>query len=270
MRNSKTSSFILYGPGKTERFVRGGSGMARKILPLLAVVIFAAVWGGGYAFPNPQTADQSSAGAPSAQTGRPPEKLAENGRVLGKQVKPRPGEMCLVCYTPIGPDDVVYLVKGQRVPLHAMVCYGELAKHPQNFLTIPQPHGAFLGAGAEEQAVSPAWFLAGLYVLLGLIFAAMCAHQALDRGRSPAGWFGAGLFFNAFGYLALLTRPALEVGSPGGVPGGLGKVAATRAPVPCPCCGKTNHPAAEECAGCGEKLRPAVDSDLTRAGLRSS
>jgi len=188
--------------------------------------------------------------------------------MLGKQVEPRPGEVCLVCNQPITADDVVYVVRGHRIPLHAAACYGEFKDHPWKYLAILEPHGAFLGSGGEGQRLSLGWFLAGLYILVGLVFAALCAHQAMHRGYSPAVWFGTGLVLNAFGYLLLVTRPRKDVEALAGVPKGLQKVPVTYEPRPCPACGRLNHPAASECAGCGGKLDPSMESEVQRAGLR--
>jgi hypothetical protein len=205
-----------------------------------------------------------------AKPAQPDSQLIVNGKVLGQEVPPRPREICVVCKRPIGTEGVVYLVKGQRFPLHVPACYEKFRKNPLSFLAMLQPHGAFLGASGETHDLSFGWFLAGLYVLVGLVFAALCAQRAMSSGRSPAAWFGAGLALNALGYLLLLTLPKHAIHDPGGVPEGLGKVPVTFAPQPCPTCGRMNHPAADRCADCGEKLRPAVSSEVGKAGLHSS
>ena len=61
--------------------------------------------------------------------------------------------MCVVCGRPIGTGDVVYLVNGQRVPIHISDCYAQFRKNPQAYLAALQPHGAFLGAGGEAHRV---------------------------------------------------------------------------------------------------------------------
>ena len=40
------------------------------------------------------------------------------------------------------------------------------------------------------------------------------------------------------------------------------RVPATRAPLPCPACGGTNHPSAAKCSHCGATLTPAVQSEV--------
>lgn len=193
--------------------------------------------------------------------------LVVNGKPLGQPVAPRSGEVCVVCKRPLGTEGMVYLINGQRLPLHLGNCYSAFAKDPQKFFAILQPHGAFLGTSDEGRGLSWAWFLAGLYVLLGLVFAALCAHRALNAGRNPAAWFAAGLLLNALGFLWLLTRPRRQVTE--AVPEGLGKVATTYAPLPCPACGALNHPAADRCAACGNRLESVVSSEVEKVGLRS-
>jgi len=124
-------------------------------------------------------------------------------------------------------------------------------------------------AGNDQPNVSRVWIYGGLYVLLGLVFAAICAHRALHVGYSPWAWFWLGLVLNAFAYLLLLTRPKREVRAPAGVPLGLGKIAATHAPQRCPKCGAFNHPSALRCLGCGASLSPGVESEVSRVGLDS-
>lgn len=204
----------------------------------------------------------SAAAGPQA-----PKELVINGKVVGRLVPAKVGETCLVCNEPLHAGDVVYLVGGQRVPIHLGPCDSALRAQPRHWLAQLRPRGAFLGAEADQPVPSAGWFFLGFYILLGLIFAALCAHQALHVGRSAYGWFAAGLVLNAFGYLILLTRPRREVQAPAGVPRGFGKIAATYAPQPCPKCGATNHPAASECITCGARLAPAVDAEVKRAGL---
>lgn len=198
-----------------------------------------------------------------------PDELMIGGKILGFRVAAQAGDYCLVDHGELHQGDAVYLVDGQRVALHWPQCYRALAAEPQSFLAKLRPRGAFLGASREAAKLSPAWFLFGAYVLVGLIFGALCAHVAVNRGQSPAVWFGAGLFFSAFGYLLLLTRPALPVAAPEGVPRGLRKIALTFSPAACPMCGRENHPSANRCLGCGSALTPRVASELARAGLET-
>ena len=224
---------------------------------------------------------QAQTGSPGSGAAQPPKEVVIDGEAVGPRVPARPGETCIVCNNPVGPDDPVYIVQGQRVPMHA-ADERELLSHPQKYLMRLKPlGGALLGAdsnqpgmanrgGGNRQDASGAWIYGGLYVLLGLVFAALCAHRALHTGYSPWGWFGLGLVFNAVAYILLLTRPQREVQAPAGVPSGLGKIAATHAPQRCPKCGAPNHPSAGKCLRCGASLSPRVESEVRRAGLQSA
>lgn len=211
----------------------------------------------------PQAPAQTEAASPQV-----PAEVKADGATLARRVSPRPGDICLVCNHPVDEGDVVFLVRGQRVPIHLEELQSDLWAQLEGLLAQLEPRGAFIGAEQTQRALSSAWFFLGIYVLLGLAFAALCAHRALHVGHSPAAWFGIGLVLNAFGYLFLLTRPKREVQAPAGVPGGLRKIAATHAPLPCPGCGALNHPSASACIGCGGELEPKTISEVARAGLR--
>jgi hypothetical protein len=179
------------------------------------------------------------------------------------EVTPRRHEVCLGCLKAIGPGDKVYLVEGQRVPVHVGHCDDVVRADPQRFLSILKPRGGlFGGETAPRVPATDLWLFLGMYVVLGLVFSAVCAHRALNSGRRPVRWFFAGLFFNAAGYLALLTRAAAPV-----VPSryaGMTKIPSTAEPEPCPACGEANHPTAARCQSCGGALRPAGLSEVAK------
>jgi len=223
--------------------------------------------------------DQAQEGSSGSRSAQPSNRVAIDGEVAGPRVPAKPGETCIVCDSPVGPDDPVYLVQGQRVPVHADE-EREFLSNPRKYLMRLKPMGgALLGAdsnqpgmanrtGNDQPSVSVVWIYGGLYVLFGLVFAAICAHRALHTGHSPGVWLGLGLVLNVFAYILLLTRPKREVRAPAGVPLGLGKIAATHAPQGCPKCGAFNHPSATRCLGCGASLSPEVESEVERIGLR--
>jgi len=225
--------------------------------------------------------EQAQQGSPGVRSAQPSNPVVIDGQVVGPRVRANPGETCIVCDNPVGPDDSVYLVQGQRAPVHAAE-EREFLSHPGRYLMRLKPlGGALLGAdsnqpgmanraGNNQQSVSHAWIYCGLYVLLGLVFAAICAHRALHVGYSAWAWFGLGLVLNAFAYILLLTRPKREIRAPAGVPSGLGKIAATHAPQHCPKCGAFNHPSAVRCLECGASLSPGVESEVRRVGLHSA
>lgn len=224
--------------------------------------------------------EQPPGGSSSAVQSQPSDGSSIDGQSIGPRLRPKPGEICTVCNNPVGTDDSVYLVQGQRVPVHAGAEEGEFFSHPQKYLMRVKPvGGGFLGADSNQPGManragdarpgaSDLWIYAGLYAVLGLVFAALSAHRALHTGHSPKAWFGLGLVLNLFAYVLLLALPKREVYAPAGVPLGLGKIAATHAPQRCPRCGKFNHPSAADCLRCGASLSPQVESEVNRVGLR--
>ncbi|MCA9771162.1 MAG: zinc ribbon domain-containing protein, partial [Myxococcales bacterium] len=175
---------------------------------------------------------------------------------------PRPGDRCAVCGTPLGPDDVVLLIKGRRVPLMAKMQKGFLANPDRAFAQL-QPKSALFTEPMEAPRMRSGWFLFGLYVLVGLVFAGLTSYAAVNRGRRPVPWFFAGLAVNVLALLALLTRPRAERVS--GLRTGLRKVALTHSPARCPACGFETHPSARRCPGCGGALSPSFESETARA-----
>jgi hypothetical protein len=181
----------------------------------------------------------------------------------------RAGETCIVCDKPIGTKDRAYEVEGQRVPVHAGACDTAFLRNPGHYLARLKPRGAFLSAEPNlGPNISWGWFTLGIYVLLGLVFGAFCAYRAVNHALKPWPWFLAGFFFNFFGFLALVTRPAGKSSmAPAGLPRGLVKVPTTSSPRICPYCGTANHPAATSCTGCGSRIEPLVISEVSRVGL---
>ncbi len=185
-----------------------------------------------------------------------------------KTVEPRPGETCLVCNQAVSSTDRVYEVDGQRAPVHQGACERAFTQAAYRYLGKLKPRGAFLGAEPSARPnLSPGWLLFGTYVLLGLLFGALCGYRALNRCLQPAPWFFAGFFFNLLGYLALLTRPAGDrTLAPAGLPPGLVKIPTTYSPRRCPGCGEMQHPSAARCTACGGKLEPLVASEVSKVG----
>lgn len=128
-----------------------------------------------------------------------------------------------------------------------------------------RPRGGLFSEEGGDRAVSLAWFLGGLYVLAGLIFAGASAHLAIQKALPPVPWFLAGFFLNAIGYLFLLTRPpGNREDLPAGIPAGLHKVPQTYTHYVCPGCSATVHPAARACPGCGAPLEPQFESEADK------
>lgn len=205
------------------------------------------------------TAIPQAAGARSAGSDQEPASPGVN-------VAPHPGDICIVCNRPVGPDDRAYLIDGQRVAVHA--AEDDLFRRDSNrYLAHVRPRGGLLGTEPDAQAaLTTHWLAFGAYVLLGLIFAGLSGYGAVNRGLRPVPWFFLGLAFNVIAYLVLLTRPRSHAGFEEPARG-LSKVHVTYAPEPCPGCGAPNHPSASACAGCGAQLVPRVNSEVGKATL---
>jgi hypothetical protein len=137
-------------------------------------------------------------------------------------------------------------------------------------VAIPlQPQSALFHqeSDAHYPAVGSGWFLFGVWVLLALIFGGLSGYAAVSKGLNPIPHFFIGFFLSALGYIYVLTRPALA--KRGEVPAGLVKVHTTFAPMPCPQCGSTQHPAATKCLGCGAELQPLTQSEVIRVKPRA-
>lgn len=198
----------------------------------------------------------------------PPEIVAEQELLVqGEHVRiiqHQGGALCVVCGKAVHAHDRMYLIRGQRVAVHepGSPCDTAFREDPRRFLAALQPRGAFLG-GAPAQGAGFAWFYLGIYVLVGLVFAALCGQLALERGHPQLQWYLAGFFLSLLAYGALRARPARALLAPAGVPAGLGKISSTYAPSHC-ACGAENHPSAKQCSTCGAELQPQVVSEVAR------
>ncbi len=184
-------------------------------------------------------------------------------------VDPKPGDRCIVCNTPLREGDKVYLVEGQRVGVMNEMA-PTLFSDPWKYLARLKPRGGLFGGEmAPASAVSDAWLFLGIYVLVGLVCAALCTHRALNIGQAAIPWLFAGLFLNVFAYAALMTRPPLPGQAAAGY-GGVVKIPSTAEPAACPQCGSLNHPTAATCLGCGAELSPATVSEVARLRAASN
>lgn len=178
------------------------------------------------------------------------------------------GEQCLVCRRAVHGEPVVEArFKGRR--FHVRVdMLDEFRSDPERyFRSLEARSGLFDEVAFPDQAARSGygWFTLGLYVLVGLVFAAACGALAVNRGRPAWAWFFAGLFFNLPALIALLVGSRGEAAAvPAGVPGGLRKVPTTRAPIACPSCGSEIHPAARRCSRCGAALAPLVEAETEK------
>jgi hypothetical protein len=143
-------------------------------------------------------------------------------------------------------------------------CCAAWEQDPDAVFSSLQPRGALVDEPAVERPpAGAAWFLAGLWLLLGVVGGAACAYRAVSTARPAPGWFCVGFLLPVLGpVIGLAVMRSGPGGVRAGVPRGLGKVPRTLAPLPCPRCGETNHPRARECPRCGSPLEPAGSSEL--------
>lgn len=224
-----------------------------RVCWLILLVCFG--WASAPAQPPAQTQDASKQDA------------AKKDSPFSTAVPVKEGDRCIICGTPLQPHDKVYLVEGQRVGVMSQM-EPTLLSDPWAYLARLKPRGGlFGGETVREGRVSNVYLLAGLYLTVGLAFAAICAHRALNVGGRPVPWFFAGLAFNAFGYLALLMRSKGEADGAPAAPAhrGVVKIPATAEPAACPTCGGLNHPSATECSSCGAALTPEAVSEVALA-----
>lgn len=233
------------------------------LLGALSISLFAA----SFEIPSANLQQENPAASPETNEISAPD-LVVRGEVVGRPVKPEPGELCLICKLPVDGEELAYLVEGQRIAVHRADCLRVLQSNARKWLAGLKTRGAFLGAVPAHSPPSYVVFFASLYVLAGLIFGALSAHRAFHTGYRPLAWFGLGFLFNVAAFLVLMLCPRREVAAPAGVPSGLRKIAATFSPESCPDCGATNHPSASECGGCGSTLKPRIKSEVEKAGLK--
>jgi hypothetical protein len=181
--------------------------------------------------------------------------------------KSEPGEKCAVCGTSLSEEDVALIFKGRRVPLDREMVT-EFLKNPERYFIDLQPKGALFQENGNSSGstalggVSGEWFLAGLFLLVSLIFAGLSGYAAVSKGLKPIPHFFLGLTCNIFGYVYTLTRPSFS--KPAEIPHGLAKIPSTSNPIPCDACGTLNHPSAKACTGCAASLNPRIESEVAR------
>lgn len=172
----------------------------------------------------------------------------------------------LVCGAELAIDDgLAFLYKGRRITLDALHLE-EFLRNPAAYFTDLQPRGALFQESGGGR-LGRGWLYLGVWMVLGLAGAAACTGVALRKGLSPVQWFAAGLAFNILAVIIVVTRPARE---PVSLPPRLAKIPTTPAPYVCARCGGQNHPTSSRCGDCGADIEPTADSEVERAGLKSS
>lgn len=187
------------------------------------------------------------------------------GRTVLDQ-RPGEGERCIVCKQEVHGDEVLEIrYKGRRFHVKADMLDEFDAEPLAYFVDLQARSGLFDERAVATREMSLGWLAFGTYVVIGLVFSALCGYLAIGRGHPPLPWFFAGLAGNLAALAVLLATPRKDLGAlPAGVPPGLAKVPSTRSPVPCPSCGTSNHPAAAACGGCGAELTPTAQAETAR------
>ena len=179
--------------------------------------------------------------------------------------RPADGEQCLVCRQLIYQGDIVEVrYKGRTFHVAAKMIE-DFKADPDRYFRSMQAHGGLFDESAfETPDMDLGWLGFGVYILVGLVFGAICSYAALNRGLSGTTWFAAGLIGNvlAWGAFYLTQRGVARRDDRSR---GLSKIPATRLPVDCPACGESNHPSASACGGCGEPLEPSIEPETARA-----
>ncbi len=176
------------------------------------------------------------------------------------------GERCIVCEQQIYGDEIVEVrFKGRTFHVAGKMLEALESDTNSYFQQLQARSALFDERSMEGREMSFGWLLFGSYVLVGLIFAAICGYLAVGRSLAPLPWFFAGLVGNVAALMVLLVSARGDsTVLPAGIPSGLAKVPVTRAPLPCTQCGADNHPSAAACGGCGSELSPLVQAEMAR------
>ncbi|RMG61867.1 MAG: hypothetical protein D6715_12835 [Calditrichaeota bacterium] len=177
----------------------------------------------------------------------------------------QPGDFCIVCNVGARHLERVVLYRGRRVGLCALHP-STFASNPDYFFQQLQPQGAlFHEDSISRKALRWGWFIAGAWITLAIFSAGLSCWIAQCKGLPAKKWFYLGLVLNVLSLPVIMTRRALARLK---LPPHVTKPPTTALPEPCPDCGALNHPAATECSGCGKPLKPKMQSEVARAGLK--
>ncbi len=240
---------------------------ATRLLSLVGLVLVVALTGSTYAQEPPtstSTTATSTTSTSTASTHTEDPWEIDPAEVLDQ--RPGQGERCLVCGQRIRGDEIVELRFRGRTFHVAAKMLSDFEDNPEAYFQSLQARTALFDESAVvERAMSRGWLLLGLYVLLGLISAAICGYLAVTKALPPLSWFFAGLVGNVAAIFVLLATPKGDASTlPAGIPRGLAKVATTRSPLACAACGHLNHPAARSCGHCGKPFTPSIEPETAR------
>lgn len=151
---------------------------------------------------------------------------------------------------------------GRRYYMDREACQAMFMKDPERFVRKIEPRAALFSPSAPDRpSYGPAVLYLAIWVVIGLLSGGATSYVAVQKGLSGRNWFLIGFVLNVIGIGLVLRCRGREMlfGTRG-----LCKTPQTYEPVPCSC-GKSNHPSATECTGCGRKLQPSTESDVARA-----
>jgi len=176
------------------------------------------------------------------------------GYVLKFKIVPaKENERCVITGFILRPDkDIVLQMKGERrIPLKrgAIKLFLE---NPGKYFYQHMPKGAlFTEELSKTEPLSLFWLYFGIYIFIGLIFGALSAQKAVEKGFPVKFWFATGLLLNILAFCAVMAKKEAEHPD---IPKGLHKIHHTVTPISCPECGYENHPSEKRCVDCGHSL----------------
>lgn len=138
------------------------------------------------------------------------------------------GDRCIVCGAKLSDQDVVFMVRGRRVPV-AKSLVDELKANPEKYFFSLQPKGALFSEDSEGSGDRWNWFIFGIFVLVSTI---------------------------VFGLFSSIKTKVAK---------GSWKAERTSRPVVCDYCFFPNHPAAESCTSCSRSITPRYKAEASRA-----
>jgi hypothetical protein len=172
------------------------------------------------------------------------------------------GDLCIVCDMEIDKNSGIgFLLQGRRITIDLEHVH-EFFNNPEKYFYKMQAKVALYDERAIiSDQINPDWFLFGLWIVIALICAAICANIAMRKGLNSQSWFYYGFVFNLFGliYLTTLVNKSTHI-----LPKRLGKINLTDAPLKCNACDQYNHPSANECSYCGNGLQSISESELDK------
>ncbi len=182
---------------------------------------------------------------------------------LSPDPKPLPARVhCPVDGEPVDDGRFVVLWHGRHYFMDRDECVRMFMGNPEAYARKVEPRAALFSAPHPSRPTfGPNLFYFGLYVVLGILSGGITAYVAVQKGLNARTWFFAGLLANVIAVAMVATCRGQEILFR---KKGLCKTPQTYEPVPCPNCGRSNHPSATRCAGCDHLLAPTVSSEVAR------